>query len=58
MINCFDDFKLLINLGYSGEEIYELSFDETEREYIHYLSYSASSSSILDVMEQDIDDEN
>ena len=48
MINEFEDFKLLLSLGYSGEEIYELSFDEVERQYIYYQTYCEGASNVLD----------
>ena len=49
MINEFKDFKLLINLGFSGEEIFHLSYNEHEREFIYYTSYCDSAGNILDI---------
>ena len=37
MLNEIEDFELLLSLGLSGEEIYELSFSGIERQFIYYL---------------------
>ena len=40
MINEFEDFKLLLSLGFKSEEIINLSFTSEELQYMNYKSSS------------------
>tara|TARA_Y100000590_G_scaffold417517_1_gene517344 strand:- start:1931 stop:2110 length:180 start_codon:yes stop_codon:yes gene_type:complete len=48
VLNEIEDFELLLSLGLSGEEIYELSFSGNERQFIYYLGVCDNASDYLD----------